>query len=193
MSDLESRIAGSRRRLLEAAEDIRELLAADVAGYPDRELERRFLGQPEAAAALQDATLAELRRRASALGSTLGEAVRAALAEESVWLELTRAEALPAESKDLRDMQPIWSLVRDIVDGPFEELAAGHGLRDDDRQPAGYAPPRRFIDRRYLPALVEAVLREVVSLRGLEAEHGAAVAEQRKRTLAERWAAAKPE
>lgn len=193
MSDLETRLHGSKRRLLEAAEDIRELLAVDVQTYPDRELERRFLSQPEAAAALEDATVGALRKGAKQLGETLTLAVRAALADEDLWLGLTSAEGLPAESKDLREVGPIWSTVRGIVDGQFEALAQGHGLGEDDREPKGYAPPRRFIDRRYLPALVEAVLREVVALRGLEAEQGAAVDEARKRSLAERWAAARPE
>jgi hypothetical protein len=190
MSDLGTRVSDSRRRLLDAAEEVCALLVRDVRQYPDRELERRFLGRPAAAAQLDEARLNELRRRSTAAGEALAAQLGESLGDPEAWLALAACDGLPPEGKDLREVTPIWRRIADIVDPAIEALAGAYGLGGDDRDPAGYPPPRRFIDRRYLPALAEAVLREIATLRRLQDDQGAMAAAERTQSLAERWAAA---
>lgn len=198
MSDLDERYADATRRLLHAGSEICELIATDVVLYPDRELERRFLDRPEIASRMQDATLLELRLRARALGASLAATMRERLGQQELWLGLADRDDIPEDGKDLQLMPPIWSAVASDgdalgpIDAAFEALASDYGLGGDEREPPGYHPPRRFIDRRYLPGLVESALRQIAALRRLRHELHARDVIHNQQTLSARWAAAAP-
>ncbi len=186
-------LADAERRLAEAGAEIAELLAADLQTYPDRELERRFFARPEVAAQLSDAALQQLRTRAKGLGHTLAVGARERLGVAAPWLELCAADGLPGDCKDLTQLPSVFGLLgtvggsRGLVDLAVEGLAEEHGLGGDDRSPAGYQPPKRFIDRKYLPTLVETVVRHVGAVRALRQKQGETAAEQQQRSLAARW------
>lgn len=183
------RIAMTSQRVLTTGADIASLLTEDLQGYPDRELQRRFLADPEGAEAISDEALTALRKAARDLGARVSAAITKQLAAPEPWLSLAEGSQDIADSKDLRDVPAVWSLVA-AFDAEVTGLAATVGLEDDDRQPMGYAPPRRFIGRRYLPSLVESYLRTSRELRELLIVSEEKQVEQRKRSLAERWASA---
>ncbi len=189
-------ILACTRRLLETANDITSLLVSDQTGYAERELRRRFLAQPEIAAAISDEGLRELRDEAARLSAGASARLRSVLAGDEIWIDLADGSDDVAESKDLRTIGPIWRFAR-AIDQPLEELARRFGLADDDRDPPGYAPPARFIEiggtRKYLPGLVERLTREVVTLRHLRERASEQRAVEVNRSLAERWAAAAPD
>lgn len=199
MSDLDERHADATRRLLHAASEICELIATDIVLYPDRELERRFLDRPEIASKLQDATLQQLRKQARELGASLASQVRERLGQQELWLGLADRDDIPEDGKDLQLMPPVWSAVASDgdalgpIDAGLEALADAYGLGGDEREPRGYHPPRRFIDRRYLPGLVESALRQVAALRRLRNELHARDVIHNQQTLSARWAAAAPD
>ncbi|HAN31899.1 MAG TPA: hypothetical protein DCQ06_09910 [Myxococcales bacterium] len=179
-----------RHRIEETAAEIRELLVDDLRTYPDRELKRRFLAQPERAEGITDKELQQLRSSAAALGDRLAAQVQAALADEKVWFELAGDDAEEvAEGKDLRQIGPVWARLA-VVDAELTELASRVDLGQDDRKPSGYAPPRRFIGRRYLPTLVEAYTRAASELQMLLQSSAQERAAEIKRSLSARWSAA---
>ena len=186
---LDDRIEATRQRVLTAGADIAALLTADLFDYPDRELQRRFLADPARAETISDAALAALRRAAKELGDRVATAITKQLAAPEPWLTLAEGGGEIADSKDLRDVPEVWSLVA-AFDAEVTGLAATVGLEDDDRTPPGYAPPRRFIGRRYLPSLVESYLRASRDLHELLVASEEKHVEQRKRSLADRWASA---
>lgn len=199
MVDLDSRLQDARRRLLQTAGEICSVVAADVALYPEREIERRFLSRPMEAAKLQQATLAELRRRARTLGKTLEALVRERLGDEAAWVGWAERGEMPESLKDLNEIRDIWLPLGGgggrpgALDAAVEELAASHGLGGDERDPAGYQPPKRFVDRRHLPTLVENIGRYAMELRKIGNELHAREVVHQQQSLAARWAAAAPD
>lgn len=199
MSDLDERHADATRRLLHAGSEICELIATDVVLYPDRELERRFLDRPEIASKMQDATIQQLRKRALELGARLSTTMRERLGQQELWLGLADRDDVPEDGKELQFLPPVWSAVASEgdalgpIDAALEALAGEFGLGGDEREPGGYHPPRRFIDRRYLPGLVESALRQVAALRRLRSELHARDVIHSQQTLSARWAAAAPD
>ncbi len=186
-------LSAAERRLAEAGAEIADLLAADLLTYPDRELERRFLARPEAAAHISDLALQQLRARSKALGHTLAVAASERLGVAEPWLALCDSDALPIDCKDLTQLPSVFGLLgtvsgsRGLCDLAVEGLAEEHGLGGDDRTPPGYQPPKRFIDRKYLPTLVEAVVRHVATVQALRQKLGETAAQQAQHSLAERW------
>ncbi|MCO4761154.1 MAG: hypothetical protein KC502_06590 [Myxococcales bacterium] len=189
MSQLNERLDATQTRVLAAGKEIAVLLSEDLAGYPDRELQRRFMAEAEIAESISDPALAALRKAAKALGTRSAEAISTRLAADEPWLALPRSDTEIPDSKDLRAVPAVWALVCEF-DAEVTGLAATVGLEADDRTPPGYAPPRRFIGRRYLPSLVENYLRACTDLRELLVASEEAQVQSRKQSLAERWAAA---
>ncbi len=179
-----------RQRVLATGADICAVLVEDLAGYPDRELQRRFLAAPDVAESIDDAALKALRAAAAELGRSAAARVATALAQPEPWLACTVAGSAPVEiGKDLRKVSAVWAHVSP-VDAALTALAEPHDLGEDEREPAGYAPPLRFIGRRYLPSLVESYLRAASELQALTERSAEEQVATRKRSLAERWAAA---
>jgi hypothetical protein len=127
-----------------------------------------------------------LRKEASALGAAVAEGVGERLADSELWHG--GPGGLPS-TRDLRQVAHIWSALGNI-DEQVEELAKGVGLGGDDREPAGYGPPARFIGGQHLPTLVETYMRELGTLHQLDAEAAQAAAVAQERSLTERWARA---
>jgi hypothetical protein len=185
-------LSAARRRLRETADSIAKLLAEDLVGYPERELQRRFV-ESEVGDKLTDVQLADLRKAARELGNRFAEELRGALAHDEPWLALVHADlALPEDKKSLRGVTAVWQDVA-AIDEQVDTLAVMYHLPADDRAPQGYAPPARFIGRLHLPTLVEHYFREVVELRKLNEQSAAFTGEQRKSGRAERWASALPD
>ena len=182
-------LASARTRLRETAGSIATLLAEDLETYPERELQRRFV-EAEGADKLSDQQLAALRKSAKELGKSFAEQVGERLTDEAPWLALAQPGApLPEDRKTLRGVSAVWSVVS-AIDAEVEKLAASAGLPADQRAPAGYSPPARFISRLHLPTLVENYFREVMELRKLGDIVAVEDAEGRRRNRAERWGAA---
>ena len=186
----DEQMAAVRRRIGETAAEIRALLVDDLRSYPDREMKRRFLAASERADTITDKELSTLRESATALGERIAKQIDKELADDELWFKVA-ADGAPEviASKDLRDVAPVWSRLA-AVDAELDEIATAVGLGEDDRDPQGYAPPRRFIDRRYLPTVVEAYTRAASELQMLLQSSAQERAAERKRSLAARWAAA---
>ncbi len=173
-------------RMEETVGRIRSLLVEDLRSYPEREMRRRFTADPVRAETITDGALVELRKAAAALGGTLSSDLEARLADGGLWQD--GPAGLPS-TRDLRQVGHIWAALGE-VDEKVEALARGAGLGGDDRDPAGYGPPARFIGGQHLPTLVETYVRELGNLRQLDVEVAEAVAKEQKRSLSERWARA---
>lgn len=183
-------VAACEHRIVAAAADIAELLAFDVSDYPERELQRRFMVDPSRADALADADLKRLRIEAQELGAELRTAVTETLKDAELWLRLADGDDEVPQGKELRDVEPIWSALG-FVDRRLEALAHRYNLADE-RDPPGYVPPRRFVQRKYLPTLVEAYLRDVHTLRNLRSAAASKREEITRQSLSARWVAADP-
>lgn len=174
------------RRLDETAGRIRALLLEDLAGYPEREMRRRFVADPVRAETISDGGLVALRKAAVAAGAELVEALGAEFAVEALWRQA--AGPLPS-TRDLREVGHIWQVLAGL-DERVETLAEAHGLGGDDREPAGYAPPARFIGGQHLPTLVEAYVRELATLSRLSEEATEVAERKQQQSLSSRWAKA---
>lgn len=179
----------AERRLRDTTQAITQLLSADLIGYPERELRRRFVDS-EGADQLSDAELQQLRDAARALGKQMAQRVERELAWPGPWtLSVSESAGDPGEARrTLRDLPLVWAAVA-AVDAQVEQLAQQYRLPADERQPAGYAPPARFIDRAHLPALTDQLFRHMRELELVRGKVDAEAAEARRRRRAERWAA----
>lgn len=188
MSTAPEQMQKAEKNLRETAEAIVRLLSEDLAGYPERELRRRFVDS-DAADQVSDAELGQLRREARELGAATVARIERELAWPGPW-PLTVAD-LPATSDGkarhtLADLPLIWRSVAE-VDGALESLAARYRLRSDDRQPAGYQPPARFIGHQHLPTLTEKLLKGLQEFGDLQGRMDAQHAENVRRQRAARW------
>ncbi|GEM_PF-3568679 len=191
MTDTTAQLQACERRIEETSAQIAKVLASDIQGYPDRELQRRFLTHSEVAGSITDAALKKLRTDAGALGADLADRVVDTLADQALWTALLDAGSEVPGGKEFRSIAPVWAALG-FIDADFEELASAAGLHDD-RDPAGYAPPRRFVDRLYLPTLVETMLRELANLANLRVAASAEAEAETRDSLSARWAAAAPD
>ncbi len=184
-------IQACEQRIVRTGGDIAELLGLDLSDYPERELQRRFMADPTGADRIADADLKRLRIEVRELGGELKSAVADALADPRLWLSPADGEDELPHGKDLLEVTAVRAALG-FIDERVEGLARRYRLADD-RDPAGYAPPRRFVQRKYLPTLVETYLRDLATLRNLrEADAAQREAENRK-SLSARWAAAEPD
>jgi hypothetical protein len=191
MSDPKELVQACEQRIMSAARDISQVLGIDIAEYPDRELQRRFMAAPERAEAITDKDLKLLRAAAEEMSLQLAVDVQKALAGERVWLSLADGDEEILGGKELSLITPVWDAVR-LVDSRFEKLASRYRL-PDDRDPPGYVAPRRFVRRLYLPTLVETCLRDLANLRNLRQAANAQTMAEKRQNLSVRWAAAAPE
>ena len=178
----------AERRLRETAEAITRLVCEDMAQYPERELRRRFVDS-DAADQLGEAELAELRQAARQLGKQIAQRLERELAWPGPWtlsVAETAAEAGEAR-RSLRDLPLVWGPIAS-VDALLEQIALQYRLGADDRQPAGYSPPARFIGRAHLPALTDQLFKQLREAEHLRGQVAAESAESRRRRRAERWA-----
>ena len=183
-------LSAARRRLRETADAITNLLAEDLATYPERELQRRFVEAEETADKLTDLQLAELRKAARELGKTFSTELRGLLAHDQPWQALVQTDlALPEDRKNLRGVIAVWQDVA-AIDDQVETLAVTYHLPADQRIPKGYQPPARFIGRAHLPTLVEHYFREIMELRKLTDQVEAQTGDTRRQSRAARWSAA---
>ena len=190
MSDAQSTVEATEGRILAVAADITRVLAEDVGQYPDRELQRRFMADPERADAIADKDLKRLREEARSLAVELADTLRATLSERSPWLSMADTEAELPGGKDLQLIAPVWDALS-FIDSGFEKLAGRYRL-PDDRPTPGYQPPKRFVQRLYLPTLVETCLRELRALQTQRQQLAEETAVAKKKDLSARWAAAAP-
>lgn len=191
MSDPQQLVRACEQRIMTAARDITQVLAVDIAEYPDRELQRRFMASPQSAEAITEKDLKLLRNEAEEMSLQLAVELQQALAEEAVWLELADGDDEIVSGKELSLIGPVWAAVG-LVDTRFEKLAGRYKL-NDDRDPPGYSAPRRFVEHLYLPTLVETCLRDLSNLRNLREAANAQAQADKRVTLSARWAAAAPE
>ncbi|MFZ4577573.1 MAG: hypothetical protein ACOYOB_04170 [Myxococcota bacterium] len=176
-----------RRRLAETTANMTRALVEDLASYPERELQRRFV-DAEAADELTDAQVTQLRKQARELGQRFSSGVQIALSRPEPWEALLGQDAEIEDIKSLRAVPAVWMIVS-AIDGEVETLAKSVGLPPDLRTPPGYAQPMRFIQRLHLPTLVEHYIRDLREYARLSSELQVQTAEQRRRSRAERWAA----
>lgn len=178
----------AERRLRETAEAITKLLCEDISQYPERELRRRFVDS-DAADQLSDADLAELRQAARQLGKQMAQRLERELAWPGPWTLSVAESAADAENArhSLRDLPLVWGPVA-TVDALVEQIASQFRLIADDRQPAGYAPPARFIGRAHLPALTDQLFKQLREAEHLRGQVDTESADLRRRRRGERWA-----
>ncbi len=177
MSNHEEAFQASSAKLLDIIGQIRSLLREDLAGWPERELHKRFVAT-EAADALTDAQVADLKEQANALGRYFVTTVDSELSELSLW-----TAPLAEDQKSLRAVPAVWSTVSAIatqVDGIAERFGLVAG--------GPYEPPARFIGRLHLPALMDAFIREYATFHASANQVAEAARERRKAERALRWA-----
>ncbi len=186
MSEQPETLQAAYRRLRETADSIVRLVSGDLLSYPQRELQRRFV-QWEGADAISDLQLAEIQQQAKTLALSFVSQLQEALQHDAPWRALLRSdESLPEERKSLRAIAAVWSEVT-AIDGELEALARHVGLPGDDRDPAGYQPPARFVGHQHLPTLCEHYFRHIVELRSLEARQNQSTEQRHRNQRAERW------
>lgn len=182
-------LTSAEHRLRETADAIVRLLAEHLPAYVEGEMRRRFVGA-EAADHVGDDELRLLRQGALTVGKTAAARIERELAWPGPWLLSVAQMPQTKDSKPtLREFPLVWSVVA-AVDAEVEALASRHHLPADDRQPAGYQPPRLFVNGAYLPQLTErlvASFHEIATLRG---KLDTAQAADRKATRERRWQAA---
>ncbi len=179
----------AERKLRETVDAIAKLLAEDLANYPERELRRRFVAS-DAADQLSAAELAQLRQAARELGSSHVVRIEKELAFPGPWMlsvaQLPQGAGESRGKPSLSDLPLVWQVVA-RVDADVEALSLRFGLPADDRQPAGYQPPARFIGRQHLPTLTEKLVKGLEEVGELQGKLDSEVAEQRRVDRAARW------
>ncbi len=180
-ADFDDRIALSQERLLQVLEQIRAVLHEDLGKFVAREARKAFLTHPEAADALTDQQVADLKTRTVAASTASADRIAAELADQSLWLE----EADASEgSRSLEPLGSVWAIVRS-VEADVTALLEPFGLAPDP--PAVYKAPAYFVAGRFLPTLAEHYWKLRSEIDELEAARRQEAEESVKSRLAARW------
>ncbi|MBM4341867.1 MAG: hypothetical protein FJ100_00620 [Deltaproteobacteria bacterium] len=182
----QAELTAAEHRLRETADAIVRLIAEHVPAYVEAEIRRRFVAA-ESADLIADDELRQLRSAATQQGKVAAARVERELAWPGPWLLSVAQMPAPKDSKPtLREFPLVWSVVA-ALDAEVEALAARHHLPADDRQPAGYQPPRLFVSGAFLPQLTERLVASFHEIATLRAKLDSAQAADRKAARERRW------
>lgn len=186
--NLDEQLAGAEHRLREVAEAIVRLLAEHLAGYPEAELQRRFVDS-DIADTMSDTDIGELRQGAKQIAKLAVQRVQRELAWPGPWLLSVGPAAEGPEPPSLKQFPLIWGPVS-AIDAELETLATRHGLPADNRQQPGYQPPRLFVGRAHLGQLTDHLIKIGAEISVLRAQLDTQRVADRKRQRLARWNAA---
>jgi|GEM_PF-4346516 len=179
---LESELAYHRAKVLELAEEARDILAEDLEVFVTRKVKDVFLADAVTAQAMPDAQLAALRRRTAEAARQARDAIVAALAEPSLWLE---PDDVPADPKGLVANGRVWAIVSRVGDAVVTVAREFH-LREPAEAPV-YQEPRRFIHSRLLTTVTERYWGALQALGKIKAQIDEGERAQREDELSKRW------
>lgn len=180
--ELEDQIALRRARFESIVAEVRAVLVDDIPNWAQREAKEAFVGQPEAAASLDAGALKSYKSKILALGTSASEALGAALADPTLWLE---GPAVTGNPRTVRDAAGVWSKVVSLIDEPFNAVLAEHGLGGEE--PSAFKGPVYFVGGRYFPTLAEHYWKLRAELVELQSEADALTATETRSTLLDRW------
>ena len=138
--DLEVQVVHLGRR-------IAQLLATDAETFISKEARSRFIDAGDFADRLDDAALEALKLDAKAAASEAAASVRAALADEGIWLSSAPPEAADAPVTAIPDVAAAVESVRVVLVRYLD--ASGF----PDGAPVEFRLPARFIDGEHLGSL----------------------------------------
>jgi len=179
---LEAELAYHRAKVLEAAEEAREILREDLEVFVMRKVKEVFLADPAGASALSDQRLAELKRVAGEVARQQRDAVLTALADEAPWLE--PGEVGP-EPKGLAANPRVWAVVGRVGEAVLAVARAFH-LAVPAEAPA-YQEPKRFIHSRLLTTVTERYWAALQAMARVQAQLAEGERVQREEELSKRW------
>lgn len=177
----ETRVLTALERL---AVEVRQALGEDLAAFPTAEARRRFLADPDAAAAVSDEAIARIKVELEKQAPTVRDGVLKALEDPAVWMSGIDCE--PGTGKSFEDHPTLWSATR-----PVEELVASvlarQGFPVPEGDPIRYRMPMRFIGRKYLPGLAEKYWLLIADLRHVRSRLAELRAAEVRDALGKRW------
>lgn len=149
IAELDEQIALNRQRFEQVIKQIRGVLKEDLANHIAREAKKAFLTQPEAAEALSNAQIAELKRRSAEAARATSARVHDALTDHALWLA---GYAVPGDHRSLVEATEVWAVVA-TADADLAALLGDFGLAGAG-VPA-YKAPVYFVAGQYFPSLAE--------------------------------------
>ncbi|TNF23696.1 MAG: hypothetical protein EP329_26865 [Deltaproteobacteria bacterium] len=181
VEELEAQIAQRGSRFKQVIADIRAVLAEDLVQFFARETKRAFLSKAALSEALSDDQVKELKRRATEDGKAIAASIVEALADESLWHEVT---TVPDNVRDLRAATPVWAQVT-RVETALQSLLEGFGLAD--AEPVHYKSPSYFVKGLFMPGLAEHYWRLVHEVEELTEQRLQVETDAIKARLESRW------
>jgi hypothetical protein len=179
---LESELAYHRAKVLELAEEARDILAEDLEVFVTRKVKEVFLADVEAAGAMTDASLATLKGRTAEVARQARDRILTALADEALWLE---PGDLPPEPRGLAANARVWAVVGGVADA-VSQVAREFHLKPPAEAPV-YQEPRRFIHSRLLTTVTERYWGALQALSKVAAEIAEGDRVRREDELSRRW------
>ncbi len=163
IAELDEQIALNRQRFEQVVQQIRGVLQEDLANFVAREAKKAFLSNPDAAATLSKAQVADLKRRSAETARTTAARVAGALAEDGPWLAAYEA---PTDARSLVEATEVWAVVQ-TADSDLAALLGDFGLATG--VPA-YKAPAYFVGGLYFPSLAEHYWKIHADLAALQGE-----------------------
>lgn len=179
---LESELVYHRAKVLELAEEARDILAEDLEVFVTRKAKEVFLADTVTASAMPDAQLALLKRRTAEVARQVRDAIVGALADPSLWLE---PGDIPADPKGLVANARVWAIVARVGDAVLA-LAREFHLQEPAEAPV-YQEPRRFIHSRLLTTVTERYWGALQTLDKVRMQIDEGERAQREDELSKRW------
>ena len=179
---LDSELDFHRAKILEAAEEAREILSEDLEVFVTRKVKEVFLADAVTASAMPDARLAELKRRTSEVARQQRDVILAALADEALWLE---PGEVSAEPRGLAANPRVWAEVSRA--GEAVLAVAREFQLAVPAEPPAYQEPRRFIHSRLLTTVTERYWAALNALARVRAQIDETTRVHREEELSKRW------
>lgn len=183
VKDLRAREARALQSVVKLKAEVLPILAVDLARYPEREVRKRFVSNPEFADTLDDASIARLKAEISKRALEMRDRVVALMDDDERWLA---GVDFAGPGKSFAENPRLWDptgLAVDLV----RQLLTDYGFPKPEEYPTEYRMPTWFIEGKYLPGLAEkywACMNEVreVRQRIREVEEGLV-----RNSLGRRW------
>ena len=183
LKELRAREARARQNVLKVAAEVRPVLGEDLNQFPGREVRKRFVGDPEFAATLDDTRVAAIKADLARRGAEVRERVLAALELPEPWLAGVACEG---SGKSFAENPALWAPTAEAAAAVRAALIEHHfpGAADVDIE---YRMPTWFIGGKFLPGLAEKYWAAIGELRELRARIAEVEQGKLREVLAKRW------
>lgn len=151
IKEMRAREARAIQTILKLKAEIMPVLAEDIGKFPEREVRKRFVANPEFAKVLDDATVASIKGVIARQVPEIRDRVIRAMEEEERWL---CGIDYHGPGKSLAENERLWEPTREVVEFVCKVLR-DFGFPNPDEYPTEYKMPTWFIGGKYLPGLAE--------------------------------------